>query len=127
MTLRVYYIQVKNLTFKNMPLPDAPGVYGCHVTTSVQWNFFKIDWLKQTTKYVTPTHFNPISQGGCNPPPPPSQIFKMLKLTLYKLIPRLSDSSMIGLPLVIAVSEWDMSGIIPGPLGLETSALTNQL
>ena len=34
---------------------------------------------------------------------------------------------MIGFPLVIAVSEWDMLGIKPGPLGWHTSALTNEL
>ena len=36
-------------------------------------------------------------------------------------------SSMIGFPLVIAVSERDMPGIEPGPLGWHTSALTNEL
>ena len=35
--------------------------------------------------------------------------------------------SMIGFPLVISVSEWDMPGIEPGPLGLHTSTLTNEL
>ena len=36
-------------------------------------------------------------------------------------------SSMIGFPFVIAVSEWDMPGIKPGPLGWHVSALTNEL
>ena len=36
-------------------------------------------------------------------------------------------SSMIGFPLVIAVSERDMPGIKPGQLGWHTSALTNEL
>ena len=36
-------------------------------------------------------------------------------------------SSMVRFPLVIAVSERDMSGIEPGPLGWHTSALTNEL
>ena len=36
-------------------------------------------------------------------------------------------SSMIGFPLVISVSERDMPGIEPGPLGWHTSALTNEL
>ena len=36
-------------------------------------------------------------------------------------------SSMIRFPLVIAVSERDMPGIEPGPLGWHTSALTNEL
>ena len=36
-------------------------------------------------------------------------------------------SSMIRFPLVIAVSERDMPGIEPGPLGWHTSALTNKL
>ena len=36
-------------------------------------------------------------------------------------------SIMIRFPLVIAVSEWDMPGIKPGPLGWHTSALTNEL
>ena len=35
-------------------------------------------------------------------------------------------SSMIGFRLVIAVSEWDMPGIEPRPLGWHTSALTNE-
>ena len=35
-------------------------------------------------------------------------------------------SSMIGFLLVIAVSEWDMSGFEPGPLGWNTRALTNE-
>ena len=36
---------------------------------------------------------------------------------------------MIGFPLAIAVSEWDMPGIEPGPLALgwQTSGLTNEL
>ena len=34
---------------------------------------------------------------------------------------------MIGFPLVISVSERDMPGIEPGPLGWHTSALTNEL
>ena len=34
---------------------------------------------------------------------------------------------MVGFPLVIAVSERDMPGIEPGPLGWHTSALTNEL
>ena len=34
---------------------------------------------------------------------------------------------MVRFPLVIAVSERDMSGIEPGPLGWHTSALTNEL
>ena len=36
-------------------------------------------------------------------------------------------SSMTGFPLVIAVSERDMPGIEPGPLGWHTSALINEL
>ena len=35
--------------------------------------------------------------------------------------------SMIGFPLVITDSERDMPGIKPGPLGWQTSALTNEL
>ena len=38
-----------------------------------------------------------------------------------------SGSSMIGFLLVIAVSAQDMPGIEPGPLGWQTSALTNEL
>ena len=34
---------------------------------------------------------------------------------------------MIWFPLVIAVSEQDMSGIKPGPLGWYTSNVTNEL
>ena len=34
---------------------------------------------------------------------------------------------MIGFSLVIAVSEGDMPGIKPGPLGWRTSGLTNEL
>ena len=34
---------------------------------------------------------------------------------------------MIGFPLVIAVSDWDMPGIEHGPLSWHTSALTNEL
>ena len=36
-------------------------------------------------------------------------------------------SSMIGFSLVKAVSKRDMPGIEPGPLGWQTSALTNEL
>ena len=36
-------------------------------------------------------------------------------------------SSMMEFPLVIAVSEQDMPGIKPGPVGWHTSALTNKL
>ena len=36
-------------------------------------------------------------------------------------------SSMIGFPLVIAVSERDLSGIKPGLLSCHSSALTNEL
>jgi hypothetical protein len=36
-------------------------------------------------------------------------------------------NSMIGFLLVIDVSEWDIPGIEPGPLGGNTSALTNEL
>ena len=36
-------------------------------------------------------------------------------------------SSMIRFPLVIAVSERDMPGIKPGPIGWHTSVLTNEL
>jgi hypothetical protein len=36
-------------------------------------------------------------------------------------------SSKISFPLAKAVSEWDMPGIEPGPLGWHTSALTNEL
>ena len=36
-------------------------------------------------------------------------------------------SSVIGFPLVIAVYEWDMQRIKPGPQGWHTSALTNEL
>ena len=32
-----------------------------------------------------------------------------------------------GFPLVVAVSERDMAGIEPGPLGWHTSAITNEL
>ena len=39
----------------------------------------------------------------------------------------LGGSSMIGFPLVIAVSERDMPGIEPGVLGWHTSVLTNEL
>ena len=39
----------------------------------------------------------------------------------------LGGSSMIGLPLVIAVSERDMPGIEPGPLGWHISVLTNEI
>ena len=39
----------------------------------------------------------------------------------------LGGSSMIGFPLVIAVSEQDMPVIEPGPLGWHNSALTNKL
>ena len=35
-------------------------------------------------------------------------------------------SCMIGFPHVIAVSEWGMPGILPGPLGWHTNALTNE-
>ena len=38
-----------------------------------------------------------------------------------------SGSSMIGFPLVIAVSDQDMPGMEPGPPGWHTSALTNEL
>ena len=34
---------------------------------------------------------------------------------------------MIGFPLVISVSERDMPGIEPGPLGWHTSTLTNEV
>ena len=34
---------------------------------------------------------------------------------------------MIEFPLVIAVSERDMPGVEPGPLGWHTSTLTNEL
>ena len=36
-------------------------------------------------------------------------------------------SNMVGFPLVIAVSEWDIIGIKPGTQGWPTSALTNEL
>ena len=36
-------------------------------------------------------------------------------------------SSMIGFPLVIAVSDRDMPGIEPGPLGCRSHTLTNEL
>jgi hypothetical protein len=36
-------------------------------------------------------------------------------------------SSMIGFPLVIAVPEQNLPGFEPGPLGLHTSVLTNEL
>ena len=36
-------------------------------------------------------------------------------------------SSMIGVHLVIAVSEQNMTGIEPGPLGWHTRALSNKL
>ena len=39
----------------------------------------------------------------------------------------LGGSSMLGFPLVIAVSEQDMPGIEPGPLGWHTNALTTEL
>ena len=50
--------------------------------------------------------------------------------TLYKHVVHknvVGGSSLIRFPLVKAVSERDMPGIEPGPLGWQTSTLTNEL
>ena len=51
-------------------------------------------------------------------------------ITSYKHVVHenlMGGSSMIGLTLVIAVSERDMPGFEPGPLAWHTSTLTNEL
>ena len=50
---------------------------------------------------------------------------KFIKHVLHRNL--VGGSSMIVFPLVIAVSERDMPGIKPGPLGRHTRTLTNEL
>jgi hypothetical protein len=47
------------------------------------------------------------------------------KHVVHKIV--VGGSSMIGFPLVIPVSEQDMLGIKPKPLGWHNSTLTNEL
>jgi hypothetical protein len=55
---------------------------------------------------------------------------QIYKTRLLKHVVRenmVDGSSMIGFPLVIAVSEWDIPEIKPWTLGCNTSALTNEI
>ena len=49
----------------------------------------------------------------------------MYKYVVHRNV--VDGSRMIGIPLSIVDSEWDMPWIEPGPLGWHTSALTNEL
>ena len=55
----------------------------------------------------------------------PSIAWARFAMLLHKNV--VGGSNMIGFPLVIAVSERNMSGIKPGSLGWHTSALTYEL